>query len=151
MSNFININTDELDNAINMIDNRLDALENAVNTLTNGLTDILNKLHGEDEEEFSTDYPLYECKWKITNYGMNPFTAEQLEHKLNMYYEDWRNYQPNVRLYEEIASNINPGYVTAMHKIEKPMFQALSTAGCDLDTEDKWGIEVEGDVTVITT
>lgn len=99
-------------------------------------------------EGYKTDQDIYECQWRIISYGSTPFTAEEFERKLNMYYEDWRKYIPNVELFNDITSHITEGYITGKHAIEKFMYQAVVSSGCDLDAEDKWGVEQYGECIV---
>lgn len=123
-------------------------VENIDNYIYNYNTQSLPDEPDEPDEPV-TDQDLYKCQYIIRDYGSEPFTAEELEYKLNVYYVNWRNYSPNVDLYNEIINNIEPEYITATHTIEKNMFKALNTAGTDLDAADKWMFETYGEVIII--
>lgn len=103
----------------------------------------------EEPDEPVTDQDLYKCQYIVRAYGAEPFTPQDLEQLVTLYYEEWRDYQPNIDLFNEIINNITPDYVTNVHTIEKSMFLALNTSGWDLDAEDKWMIETYGEVIVI--
>lgn len=97
----------------------------------------------------TTDQDLYQCQWIIGEYGGDPFSASDLENMLDAYYTNWRNYPPNVDLFNEIINNITEGYITSTHTVEKNMFNGLYTSGVDFDSMGYYLLEPYGDVIVI--
>lgn len=121
-------------------------LRDMINDLNTRLTRLERLIDGDNSH---TNQPLYCCRWKISGeYSNEPFTAEELERKLNNYYENWRDYTPNIALFNEIVNNIHDGYITAERAIEMSMYKALNTSSVEFDEEGKMYIQQYGDLVV---
>lgn len=96
-----------------------------------------------------TDQDLYQCQWIIGQWGGDTFTQQDLEDAIDMYYADWRDYQPNVDLFNDIVAHIEEGYITGVHTIEKSMFDGMITVGIDFDSYGYYSIETYGEIIVI--